>query len=115
MMPTSERKVFSIATVSKSYSPLLFCKYIKKIIQNNVFLKINTKIPLLTKKIVTLRNFHIRLCGLLWGLKMENFKVTDAINLLLATVTFKKIQRCQNHRQRPQRGAEKRCKFSDAL
>jgi|GEM_PF-3118382 len=43
------------------------------------------------------------------------FKVTDAINLLLANGYFKKIQRCQNHRQRPQIGAEKRCKFSDAL
>ena len=35
--------------------------------------------------------------------------------IIIATVTSKKIQRCQNHRQRPQRGAEKRCKFSDAL
>ena len=33
--------------------------------------------------------------------------------LITAMVTFKKLQRCQNHRQRLQKDTEKRGKFSD--
>jgi hypothetical protein len=40
------------------------------------------------------------------------FNVTIAIND--CDGYFQELQRCQNHRQRLQRGAEKRCKFSDA-
>ena len=41
------------------------------------------------------------------------FNVTNAA-YTIAKVTFKELQHCQNHRQRPQGGAEKMYKFSDA-
>ena len=42
------------------------------------------------------------------------FYVTTAVNTLNSKGYFQKLQHCQNHRQRLQRGAEKMRKFSDA-
>ena len=47
-------------------------------------------------------------------LRCRMFLMLPLLQYPIAKVTFKELQHCQNHRQRPQRGAEKMYKFSDA-
>ena len=47
-------------------------------------------------------------------LRCRMFLMLPMLQYPIAKVTFKELQHCQNHRQRPQRGAEKMYKFSDA-
>ena len=46
-------------------------------------------------------------------LRCRMFLMLPLLQYPIAKVTFKELQHCQNHRQRPQRGAEKMYKFSD--
>ena len=47
-------------------------------------------------------------------LRCRIFLMLPLLQYPIAKVTFKELQHCQNHKQRPQRGTEKMYKFSDA-